>query len=158
MYDMKINEIDKYVVMSYYDDMVNGIPSILYNFNVDEIYMPMPRNNAEEEILLNINYDLKINKCNTKIIFFEQTDNIIRCKDFSISPFHRSTDENVVAFTIFYKDKFYIYLSSGMLNDENKNIDETAGCFTTTLIEVVFPDAEVAVIVASPIPTPVTLP
>ena len=122
MYDMKINEIDKYVVMSYYDDMVNGIPSILYNFNVDEIYMPMPRNNAEEEILLNINYDLKINKCNTKIIFFEQTDNIIHCKDFSISPFHRSTDENVVAFTIFYKDKFYSYLSSGMLNDENKNI------------------------------------
>ena len=45
---------------------------------------------------------------------------MIKCNDFTIAPFYRSTEEDVLAFTIYYQGKFFSYLSSGMLNDDNK--------------------------------------
>ena len=71
--------------------------------------------------MLEINSDLKLNKCKTKIIFFPENDDMIKCNDFTITPFYRSTEEDVLAFTIYYQGKFYSYLSSGMLNDDNKH-------------------------------------
>ena len=121
MYEMKIYDIDKYVIMSYYPNMISGIPELIYTFNVDELHLPLPQNKSEEEILLEINSNLKLNKCKTKIIFFPENDDMIKCNDFTIAPFYRSTEEDVLAFTIYYQGKFYSYLSSGMLNDDNKH-------------------------------------
>ena len=120
MYEMKIYDIDKYLIMTYSPDMIAGIPSMLYAFNIDELHMPSPKNQTEEDLLLAINSDLKTNKCTTKIVFFDESDFMIECNDFTISPFYRSTDDMVAAFTINYKDKFYSYLSSGMLLDDFK--------------------------------------
>ena len=117
--EMKIYDVDKYFVMTYHSDMLSGIPALVYSLNIDMLYIPTPINDEEKEICSNIRGDFSENKCNTEIVLFDKSGKN-SCEDFTVAPLFRSTVYDTLAFTIFYDNKFYSYLSSGMLNDENK--------------------------------------
>ena len=53
---------------------------------------------------------------------FYNTDEFISCGEFDIFFAYRSADTNKRALTILYHDQFYTYLSSGMLENDTKNV------------------------------------
>ncbi len=128
----KITNVEKYIYTRYSSSLPASVASLLNNVYVDEVYIPTPENETEEEIFNQI-LNMKENY-RARIVFYEEKD-IIRSEEFTIFPVYYSSDiERKNAFTILYEDNFYTYLSSGMLNPDSANVARNILDGTHTLI------------------------
>lgn len=130
--DMNITDIQNYIFASYSKIIKNSAKIVSGNIKTDKIYIPLPQNAEEDDLYRFILDEFEDSK--TEIITYT-TDKFITCGDFSIFPAYRSPEENKTAVTILYEDQFYTYLSSGMLEDDTKNValGIMDGCHTLIL-------------------------
>lgn len=117
--DMGIVELDRYVFTHYSLRSPETIRSLLGSMLVEEIYLPTPQNESELTIAGNI---IAENENSKSIFVFYNSEEPIRCDKFNIFPAYRDSDKNKLALTILYQDEFYTYLSSGMLENDTKNV------------------------------------
>ena len=112
---LRLTNAEKYIYTRYSKAIVNAIDSLLGAILIDEVYVPLPTNEEEEKIRVDI---LSIaEKHNTKIVFYSESDIIDVSDTFKIFPvYYSSKNQTKNAFCILYNENFYTYLSSGILS------------------------------------------
>lgn len=117
--DFGLNELDSYIFTSYSSYTESAVDTLLGSLLVSKIYLPVPQNEYEISIAEGIVSEHGASKSE---LTFYVADEFIECGDFNVFPAYRSPDKNKLALTILYQDEFYTYLSSGMLEDDTKNV------------------------------------
>lgn len=116
----KYTEIAQYVYTDYHDGMVYGIDELVSSIFIENIYVPEPANDTEIRIYERIVSATSSGKAS---LIKYSVDDVIHCSDFTFYSAYRSLDEkNKFAFSILHGDDLYTYLSSGMLEDDTKNV------------------------------------
>ena len=119
LHDMGLTTLDYYVFTSYSSKTASSIDKLLGSLYISDIYLPLPQNEDELAIAEKI---ITSNKKSKSEFHFYKSDEFIHCGEFDIFPAYRSQDANKMALTIHYRDNFYTYLSSGMLENDTKNV------------------------------------
>lgn len=131
-----ITEIDKYVVTSY----KNGTDSYLYfllsDYKLEKLYLPMPRNDSEHEICVDI-LDFADN-FRAEIIFYDFESPIeIESYKYLLIKNHayNSSEKGEMLFTVYHNESFYTYLNTNIFLTKYKNIakDVIAGSDTVII-------------------------
>ena len=117
--DMGLNTLDYYIFTSYTSKTHSSVEKLLGSLYIGDIYLPVPQN--ENELAIAERIITPNNKSKSEFHFYKG-DEFIHCGEFDIFPAYRSKDANKLALTIHYKDNFYTYLSSGMLENDTKNV------------------------------------
>ncbi len=117
--DMGLNTLDYYVFTSYSSKTPSSIEKLLGSLYISDIYLPVPQNEDELAIAERI---ITSNSKSKSEFHFYKNDEFIYCGEFAIFPAYRSQEANKLALAIHYNDDFYTYLSSGMLEDDTKNV------------------------------------
>ncbi len=130
--DLGLNELDRYIFTSYSSYAHNAVDILLGSMLIGRIYLPVPQNEYEFSIAEGIVSEHSTSK--SEIIFYE-ADEFIECGNFNVFTAYRSSDKSKLALTILYQDKFYTYISSGMLENDTKNVALSLidGCNTLIL-------------------------
>ncbi len=116
---LKLCELDRYVFTAYSVGTIDAVDALLGSIFVEEIYLPAPQNENEFLIAEKIVSDNQ--KSKTAFTFYKDEE-FIECGEFAIFPAYRSSEKNKLALTILHCDEFYTYLSSGMLENDTKNV------------------------------------
>ncbi len=118
--DERYTEIKRYVFTDYTSGMVAGADKLVGLIYVEEIYVPEPANEDELRIFNRLSAALDGSKA--ELVTYK-SDDVINCGEFTFYSAYRSTDgKNKFSFTILHNDKLITYLSSGMLEDDTKNV------------------------------------
>ena len=117
--DHGITEIDSYVFTTYSSNTPAVVDKLVGSVYVRDIYLPLPQHEDELALAKKI---IKENAGSKAEFHFYNTDEFISCGEFDIFFAYRSADTNKRALTILYHDQFYTYLSSGMLENDTKNV------------------------------------
>ena len=114
-----LNELDSYIFTSYSSYLPRAVDTLLGSILIDKIYLPIPQDEYELSVAGKIVSNHPSSK--SEIIFYAN-DKFIECGDFNVFAAYRSSDKNKCALTILYRDEFYTYISSGMLENDTKNV------------------------------------
>ncbi len=117
--EQKLSEINKYIFTNYSKDLPSALDIILHNVCIDNIYIPSPSNDDEYIIYEKSKEIIDSYRTTLSLYGTDSAPEMIWIGDITFFPFFNS-DDGKVAFTIKYKDEFYSYLSSGMMEDETK--------------------------------------
>ena len=112
--DKNILYLDNYFVTSYNDNSVDSLRCILSKIYIENLYLPLIKDDDRGEIFENI-LSLK-NEYKTNFIFYEENE-IISFESFSIVPVYYDT-YGKCAITISYQDEFYTYVTADMLEKD----------------------------------------
>ena len=117
--NLKLTEMDSYVFTSYSSYLPAAVDDLLGFVYVKNLYLPLPENEDE----LTLAEKILTENIGSKATFhFYQTDEFVICGKFNVFTAYRSADKSKLALTILYRDSFYTYLSSGMLENDTKNV------------------------------------
>lgn len=116
--DNNIRELDTYIATHYAYKLEDELLTLLSYYKIDNISLPLPRNDDEKIVLTKI--EKALSEFRTEIVFHAHNGNIT-VGEFTVTPifyvaYGEGTSTN--AFEIRLRDKRYLYLSSGMLTDE----------------------------------------
>lgn len=130
--DIGLTELDHYIFTSYSSYTPAAVERLLGAVFVEELYLPAPQNEHEFAIARRI---VSENSDSKSVLHFYETGEFIKCNAYAVFPAYRSADTNKLAFTVLYRDEFYTYLSSGMLENDTKNVALSLidGCNTLIL-------------------------
>ena len=119
--DYGVLELDRYVFTSYSTGLSNAAFSLLSSIYIEELYVPSPENEEEQEIADIINEELKDMRCN---VIYYKSEEFLLFDEHTLYPAYRTTlgDNKRCAALIFDGDEVISYVSSGMLKDETKNV------------------------------------
>ncbi len=112
-------ELDSYIFTSYSSYTLNTVGTLLGSIFIKNLYFPAPQNDDELSIAEKLISESSGSKSD---INFYNTGEFIECGEFNLFPAYRSANKNKLALTIYYRDEFYTYLSSGMLENDTKNV------------------------------------
>ena len=119
MHELGVTEIDFYIFTSYSSYTPEAVDKLLGSVYVNMLYLPVPQN--EDELAIAECVITDHTKSKTEFCFYKQEE-YITCGEFNIFPAYRSPTTNKLALTILHNDDFYTYLSSGMLENDTKNV------------------------------------
>ena len=114
-----VTEIDSYIFTSYASYTSSAIEKLLGAIYVKDVYLPLPQRAEELALAQKV---IEENIGSKAEFHFYKSEEFISCGVFDVFPAYRSADTNKQALTILYRDKFYTYLSSGMLENDTKNV------------------------------------
>ena len=117
--DYGVTEIDSYIFTSYASYTPSAIEKLLGAIYVKDVYLPSPQGAEELALAQKV---IEGNIGSKAEFHFYKSEEFISCGVFDVFPAYRSADTNKQALTILYRDQFYTYLSSGMLENDTKNV------------------------------------
>lgn len=120
IHNEKITEINSYIYTSYTQNMEASVMTLASSIYIENIYLPTPKTEGEERV-----FNILSNKfitSYTDIVSYTASDVLKLGKYEAIFPY-RSLIKNKCAFLILDPNTFVTaYTSSGMLNDDTKNV------------------------------------
>ena len=112
--DENIVDLDEYIIINYSKYLVDEIETVLTSVKVSSIKIPMPKNEEEENILIEAVGAL--NDFRVDITLYDDSE-YLRLGDYGIFVPFRSLDENSFAVCFEKNNKIISYLSSGALDN-----------------------------------------
>lgn len=116
--DANVTYLDKYYLTHYSWSIDDELDVLLSNVLVNEVYLPMPRN-EDEETILKILYKT-VEDYRAKIVLFQQYETVNVGK-YSINLLYSAPygETSMNAFVIAKGDEVYTYVSSGLMVSKN---------------------------------------
>lgn len=116
----RITEITSYILTSYTSDTVSGVLRLASSIYIESFYLPNPENEDEKSICDSLMEELS--ESNTNIKTYTTSEVISLGSYEAIFPF-RAKFKNKCAFLLIDPSAYVTcYTSSGMLNDDTKNV------------------------------------